>query len=99
MSESHKSLLFIVQVVVSQAQGNISMWKERALSLTSIVPTHDAVLQETLGTLEKLSCQLAVLAELQSPALKHRHWNAIFKDQTPLPFVVIPTLSNALSLT
>ncbi|XP_037328902.2 dynein heavy chain domain-containing protein 1-like [Pungitius pungitius] len=73
-------LLLLSEFVVSQAQGNISEWKERALSLSSGMPTHDAVLQETLGTLEELSCQVAVLAELQSHPLKHRHWNAIFKD-------------------
>ncbi|KAM8879925.1 dynein heavy chain domain-containing protein 1 isoform 2-T5 [Spinachia spinachia] len=72
--------LLLSEVVVSQAHGNICEWKERALSLTSVMPTHDAVLQDTLGTLEEFSCRVAVLAELQSPTLKRRHWDAIFKD-------------------
>ncbi|KAL7403667.1 hypothetical protein ABVT39_003475 [Epinephelus coioides] len=76
--EEWKQLLF-TEVVVSQAQGKIATWTEQALSLTSIIPPHDAVLQETLGTLESLSHQLSVMAKLQSPTLKHRHRKAIFE--------------------
>ncbi|XP_053275768.1 dynein heavy chain domain-containing protein 1 isoform X2 [Pleuronectes platessa] len=65
------------EVVVSQGQEKIAKWKEQALSLTSIIPTHDAVLQETLGKLENLSHQLSVVAQLQSPTLKHKHWRDI----------------------
>ncbi|XP_040002556.1 dynein heavy chain domain-containing protein 1 isoform X2 [Xiphias gladius] len=76
--EEWKQLLFS-EVVVSQAQEKIAKWKEQALSLTSIIPTHDAVLQETLRVLESLSHQLAVMAKLQSPTLRHKHWKAIFE--------------------
>ncbi|XP_044043043.1 dynein heavy chain domain-containing protein 1 isoform X2 [Siniperca chuatsi] len=76
--EEWKQLLF-TEVAVSQAQGKIAKWKEQAISLTCIIPTHDAVLQETLGILESLSHQLAVMAKLQSPTLKHKHWKAIFE--------------------
>ncbi|XP_031144859.1 dynein heavy chain domain-containing protein 1 [Sander lucioperca] len=76
--EDWKQLLFS-EVVVSQAQEKIAKWKEQALSLTSIIPTHDAVLQETLGILESLSHQVAPMAKLQSPTLKHKHWKAIFQ--------------------
>ncbi|XP_018537954.1 dynein heavy chain domain-containing protein 1 [Lates calcarifer] len=76
--EEWKQLLFS-EVVVSQAQGKIAKWKEQALSLTSIIPAHDAVLQETLGILESLSSQLAVMAKLQSPTLRHKHLRAIFE--------------------
>ncbi|XP_076585176.1 dynein heavy chain domain-containing protein 1 [Chaetodon auriga] len=76
--EEWKQLLFS-EVVVSQAQGKITKWKEQALSLTSIIPTQDAVLQETLAKLERFNTQLAVLAKLQSPMLKHKHWRAVFK--------------------
>ncbi|XP_067441454.1 dynein heavy chain domain-containing protein 1 isoform X1 [Thunnus thynnus] len=73
-----RKLLF-TEVVVSQAQEKIAKWQEQAISLTSTIPTHDAVLQETLGILESLSHQLAVMAKLQSPTLKHKHWKAIFQ--------------------
>ncbi len=71
---------------MSQAQAKIAKWKEQALSLASTVPTHDAVLHETLGILESLSHQLAVMAKLQSPTLKHRHWKAIFEGETLCPY-------------
>ncbi|XP_035515196.1 dynein heavy chain domain-containing protein 1-like [Morone saxatilis] len=77
--EEWKQLLFS-EVVVSQAQGKIAKWKEQVLSLTYIIPTHDAVLQETLRILESLSHQLAIMAELQSPTLKDKHWRVIFKE-------------------
>ncbi|XP_070834922.1 dynein heavy chain domain-containing protein 1 [Chaetodon trifascialis] len=76
--EEWKQLLFS-QVVVSQAQEKITKWKEQALSLTSIIPTQDAVLQETLGKLDSLNNQLAVMAELQSPELKQKHRKAVFQ--------------------
>ncbi|XP_070683759.1 dynein heavy chain domain-containing protein 1 [Pempheris klunzingeri] len=66
------------EVVVSRAQERIAKWKDQALSLTSVIPTHDAVLQETLGILDSLSHHLAVMAKLLSPALKHKHWKGIF---------------------
>ena len=71
---------------MSQAQGKIAQWKEQALSLTSIIPTHDAVLQETLGILESFSHQLAVVAKLQSPTLKPKHWKTILEGETLYPF-------------
>ncbi|XP_037619572.1 dynein heavy chain domain-containing protein 1 isoform X1 [Sebastes umbrosus] len=76
--EEWKQLLFS-EVVVSQAQGRIAKWREQALSLTSVLPTHDAVLQEALGILESLSHQVVVMAKLQSPTLKQRHWKDIFQ--------------------
>ncbi|XP_059188998.1 dynein heavy chain domain-containing protein 1 isoform X2 [Centropristis striata] len=71
--EEWKQLLFS-KAVVSQAQGDIAKLKDQALSLTSIIPIHDAVLQETLEVLESLSLQLAVMAKLASPTLTHKHW-------------------------
>nr|XP_020441880.1 dynein heavy chain domain-containing protein 1-like [Monopterus albus] len=71
--------LFFSEAVVSQAQGKIAEWKEKVLSLTSIIPTSDAVLQDTGGMLESLSCQLAVMAKLHSPTLRHKHRRAIFE--------------------
>ncbi|XP_053191724.1 dynein heavy chain domain-containing protein 1-like [Scomber japonicus] len=73
-----KKLLF-TEVVVSQAQEKIARWQEQAVSLTSTIPSHDAVLQEALGNLESLMHQLVVMAKLQSPTLKHKHWKAIFQ--------------------
>ncbi|XP_069387019.1 dynein heavy chain domain-containing protein 1 isoform X2 [Paralichthys olivaceus] len=71
--------LNLSEVVVLQAQERIAGWKEQALSLTSIIPTHDAVLQGTLGNLDSLSRQLSVFAKLQSPIFRHKHWRAIFE--------------------
>ncbi|XP_071359544.1 dynein heavy chain domain-containing protein 1 isoform X2 [Trachinotus anak] len=71
--------LFFSEVGLSQAQEKIAKWKEQALSLTNIIPAQDLVLQETLGALERLSHQLAVMAKLQSPTLRHKHWRAIFE--------------------
>lgn len=73
---------------MSQAQEKIAKWREQALSLTSIIPTHDAVLQETLGILESLSHRLAVVAELQNPTLRHKHWRVIFEGQTQYVHIV-----------
>uniref|UniRef100_A0AAQ5XW98 AAA+ ATPase domain-containing protein n=1 Tax=Amphiprion ocellaris TaxID=80972 RepID=A0AAQ5XW98_AMPOC len=77
--EEWKQLLFS-EVVVSQDQGKISMWKQQVQCLTNIIPIHDAVLQETLEVLESLNHQLELLAKLQSPTLKDKHWRAIFQD-------------------
>lgn len=67
---------------MSLAQRKIAKWKEEALCLTSVLPTHDAVIQTTLGTLESLNNQLEIIATLQSPTLKQKHWKAIFEGQT-----------------
>ncbi|XP_034543495.1 dynein heavy chain domain-containing protein 1 [Notolabrus celidotus] len=78
-TEEWKELSFS-EVVVSQAQDKIARWKEHALSLTGVIPTHDAVLQETLGLLESFSPLLAVMSQLQRTTLKQKHLKAIFKD-------------------
>lgn len=71
--------ILFCQDVVSQAEGKVAKWKEQALSLTSIIPADDAVLQETLGNLDSISHHLTFMAKLQSPTLKHKHWKAIFE--------------------
>ncbi|XP_030593777.1 dynein heavy chain domain-containing protein 1 isoform X2 [Archocentrus centrarchus] len=77
--EEWKQLLFS-EVVVSKAQDKVAKWKEQAQSLTTAIPTSDAVLQAILGYLESSSHQLLVLAKLQSPTLKEKHWRAILQD-------------------
>lgn len=67
---------------MSEAQQKIVTWKEQARSITGITPTHDAVLQGTFDDLESFSNQLSVMAKLQSPTLRLKHWRAIFKGQT-----------------
>ncbi|KAK2817386.1 hypothetical protein Q5P01_025577 [Channa striata] len=67
------------EVAVSQAQKKVAEWKQRALSLTSIILDDDPVLQNTLGMLEDMSHQLEVMAMLKSPSLRHKHWRAIFE--------------------
>ncbi|KAM6940220.1 dynein heavy chain domain-containing protein 1 [Xenentodon cancila] len=75
--EEWKKLLFN-QDAVSEAQRNISKWKERVLSLTNI-PTNDPVVQETLGVLESLSHQVEVMAKLFSTKLREKHWKDILQ--------------------
>ncbi|KAM9314087.1 dynein heavy chain domain-containing protein 1 [Pholidichthys leucotaenia] len=75
--EEWKQLLFS-EVVVSEAQKKIMNWEEQAKSLTDI-PPHDAVLRNVLGNLESLSRQLAIMAKLQSPRLKHKHWSTVLQ--------------------
>ncbi|KAM3865290.1 LOW QUALITY PROTEIN: dynein heavy chain domain-containing protein 1-like [Diretmus argenteus] len=70
--------------VVSQAQEKVDAWQEQAVSLARILPTHDAVLQETLSTLDRANHQLAVMAKLCSPVLKHKHWRNIFQGMGQL---------------
>ncbi|XP_068177150.1 dynein heavy chain domain-containing protein 1 [Antennarius striatus] len=65
--------------VMSQAQEKITKWKARAVSLTDVLPTHDAVLQETLTKLERLNDRLAVMNELRHPALEQKHLKVIFE--------------------
>ncbi|XP_005749883.1 dynein heavy chain domain-containing protein 1 [Pundamilia nyererei] len=77
--EEWKPMVFS-EVVVSEAQDKITEWKEQAQSLTTTIPASDAVLQEILGSLENISHQLLVLAKLQSPTLKGKHWRAILED-------------------
>ncbi|XP_071386131.1 dynein heavy chain domain-containing protein 1 [Centroberyx affinis] len=71
--------LIFSKFVVSQAQEKVDVWQQQAASLTRTIPTHDPVLQETLRMLEHLSHQLAVMAKLWSPTLKHKHWRTIFQ--------------------
>ncbi|XP_029028963.1 dynein heavy chain domain-containing protein 1 isoform X2 [Betta splendens] len=71
-------LMLFNEVVVSQAQGKVSAWKEQAACLKSAISTDDPVLHDTLTTLENLSLQLAVMAKLKAPTLRHKHWEAIF---------------------
>lgn len=67
--------------MVSQARTNIAKWKEQALSLTSIIPLNDDVMQETLGLMGNLSAQLVFMAKLQSPTLRQKHWRSISEGQ------------------
>ncbi|XP_041640066.1 dynein heavy chain domain-containing protein 1 [Cheilinus undulatus] len=74
--EQWKQLPFS-EVVVSKAQEKIVQWKDKALSLSSVIPTNDAVLLETVAFLESLSPQLATMALLQSTTLKQKDWKSI----------------------
>ncbi|XP_047434083.1 dynein heavy chain domain-containing protein 1 [Mugil cephalus] len=77
--EEWKPLLFS-EVVVSQAQEKVTLWKEQAQSLTDIIPPHDPVLEETLRILENLSHELLIMVKMQNATLKEKHHRAIFQD-------------------
>ncbi|XP_070987103.1 dynein heavy chain domain-containing protein 1 [Oncorhynchus clarkii lewisi] len=72
-------LLLFSKFVVSRAQEKVDEWLQQAVSQARTIPSRDAVLQETLGILERFNQQLPVLAKLSSPTLKHKHWRNIFK--------------------
>lgn len=71
--------IYIFQFVLSHAQEKVDVWQQQAVSLTKTISTQDAVLQETMQTLEHFNLQLQVMAKLSSPTLKHKHWRNIFK--------------------
>ncbi|KAM4750013.1 dynein heavy chain domain-containing protein 1 [Anableps anableps] len=68
------------EVAVSQALEKIAVWKNQTLSLTTIIPAADAVLEETSGVLKNLSHHAKVLAKLKSSGLTEKHWEIIFQD-------------------
>ena len=67
------------QFEVAVAKEKVGWWKQRASSVALTVPTHNAVLQEILRTLEQFSTHLPVLEKLCSPRLKEKHIENIFK--------------------
>ncbi|XP_076023406.1 dynein heavy chain domain-containing protein 1, partial [Genypterus blacodes] len=78
--------LVFSEVAVPQAQVELHKWQQQACSLTDTIPACDPVLHQTLQILERFSCQLAVMAKLQSSSLKHKHWRSISHGMG-LPFV------------
>lgn len=79
MTKVKKNINVWCQFVVSRAQEKVDERLQQAVSLARTIPSQDAVLQETLGILERFNQQLPVLAKLSSPTLKHKHWRNIFK--------------------
>lgn len=77
--------IYFFQDVVSQAQSKMANWKEKALSLTCVIPAHDPVMQECLRILENFNHHLRVVAKLQSPILKQKHLRAICEGQKLCP--------------
>ena len=67
------------QFEVAGAKEKVGRWKEQASSVALSVPTHDAVLQEVLRTVQQFSTNLPVLEKLCSPRLKEKHIKNIFK--------------------
>ncbi|KAJ8368456.1 hypothetical protein SKAU_G00084840 [Synaphobranchus kaupii] len=65
--------------VVLRAQEKVDRWLQQAVLLERTVPPCDMVLKHVLQLLEGFSQQLPLLAELSSPALRHKHWRNIFK--------------------
>ncbi|KAL6470881.1 hypothetical protein MHYP_G00195310 [Metynnis hypsauchen] len=71
-------LLLFSKFVVSRAQEKVSEWLQETESLAKVIPPHDAVLQETLCSVDKFNQHLSILAKLSSPTLKYKHWRNIF---------------------
>ncbi|KAG7257656.1 hypothetical protein CRUP_033325 [Coryphaenoides rupestris] len=76
--------LLFTEFEVAEAQEKVALWKQRAASLVPTFPTHDAVLQEILRTLEPFSQHLPVLDKLCCPRLKEKHIKNIFKGMRRL---------------
>lgn len=81
--------------MVSQAQTKFANWKEKALSLTSVIPAHDAVMQECLRLLEHLTHHFGVMVKLLSPTLKHKHLRAICEGQMLPRWVMLSSITIA----
>lgn len=79
--------------MVSQAQSKLANWKEKALSLTSVIPVHDAVMQECLRILEHLTHHFGVMVKLLSPILKQKHLRAICEGQNPPRCVISSSIT------
>lgn len=73
--------------MVSQAQSKLAIWKEKALSLTSVIPAHDAVMQKCLRLLEHLSHHFRVMVKLLSPIIKQKHLRAICEGQNQMCYI------------
>ncbi|KAL7848559.1 hypothetical protein SRHO_G00201820 [Serrasalmus rhombeus] len=71
-------LLLFSKFVVSRAQEKVSEWLQETVSLAKVIPPHDAVLQETVCSLDGFNQHLSILAKLSSPTLKCKHWRNIF---------------------
>lgn len=81
--------------MVSQAQSKLANWKEKALSLTSVIPAHDAVMQECLRLLEHLTHNFGVMVKLLSPILKEKHLRAICEGQNLPKCVILSSITTA----
>ncbi|XP_076832163.1 dynein heavy chain domain-containing protein 1 isoform X2 [Brachyhypopomus gauderio] len=73
-----KDLLFS-KFVVSRAQEKVQKWLEQADSLSKVIPSQNAVFQETLHILESFNQELSVLAKLSNSSVKQKHWRNIFR--------------------
>jgi hypothetical protein len=67
------------QFEVAVAKEKVGWWKQRASSVGLTLPSHNAVLQEILRTVQQFSTHLPVLEKLCSPRLKEKHIKNIFK--------------------
>ncbi|KAI7795482.1 putative dynein heavy chain domain-containing protein 1, partial [Triplophysa rosa] len=66
--------------VVGKAQDKISEWLHQAEAFAGVIPSHDAVLQNTLQTLQGFSKLIPVLSKLSSLMLNQKHWRNISKE-------------------
>ncbi|XP_054600740.2 dynein heavy chain domain-containing protein 1 isoform X1 [Nothobranchius furzeri] len=70
--------LQLSQLVISQAQEKIVLWKVQTQSLIGI-PMNDPVLEEVLKILESLSHQAEVMEKLTNTTLREKHMKMIFQ--------------------
>ncbi|XP_053710883.1 dynein heavy chain domain-containing protein 1 isoform X1 [Synchiropus splendidus] len=81
---SHKSWLqdwkkeMFSKVTIPDVEEKIKAWQRQATELADIISTDDVMLQMILEKMDSLRCQLTVLAKLQDPMLKQKHFRAVF---------------------
>lgn len=66
---------------MAKAQDKISEWLHRAEAFARVIPSHDAVLQNTLQILQGFSKLIPVLSKLTSLMLNQKHWINISKGK------------------
>ncbi|XP_073421185.1 dynein heavy chain domain-containing protein 1-like isoform X2 [Dendrobates tinctorius] len=67
-----------MKVNMEQVGEKLQQWENSLQDLLLILPDEDPVLQGVKGDLQDFSQHLPLLQALQDPAMKHKHWVAIF---------------------
>ncbi|XP_077460824.1 dynein heavy chain domain-containing protein 1 [Stigmatopora argus] len=72
------SSLFI-ELPLSEAQEQIKLWQQKVANLSSIIPAHDAVLQEISESINDVNFRVQLLSRFQTRIIKPKHRSAFFR--------------------
>ncbi|KAM4045601.1 dynein heavy chain domain-containing protein 1 [Anomaloglossus baeobatrachus] len=67
-----------LKVNLEQVKGKLQQWEKSLQELLLILPGEDPILQGVMGNLQDFSQHLPLLQAMLDPAVKHKHWDAIF---------------------